>query len=503
MQPILPINQNRSSWRMSFIFISLAIVIGSAIGIFIAKFNNPIYILLGLVGLVAFIGTIASVEFGLLFLVFITYARVSDIAVHFHNAPSVAQAFIVLLILAILIRWVVFNEKPVGWQLPAILLGIYGLIGFASVAYAENTTEVIYKLSNYVKDAIIALVIVALMKRPPILRHVTWSLLTAGIFMGTLSVFQYITGTFTSNYGGFAQAEFMNIAGATNDYRLSGPIGDPNFYAQIMLVLVPIALERMLHEQKPVLKIIAGWAAVVSILTVVFTFSRGGFIGLMVALIIFAFLNPPRPVDVVFAIALGVGLLFFIPSSYYDRVLTLNSLLPGQNGEGINVRQDNAIQGRASQALTAWSMIKQYPLLGVGLNNFSSRYQEFSKEIGLAPSASARSLHNLYLEVATETGILGFSAFFMIIWLAVRSIINARRIFLETSNDDYANLTIGLAAGFGGYLMAAFFVHSAYPRQYYLLIGIVFSLPLIAEQLRAALNGNKAQGSIYYDDKRT
>jgi len=137
-------------------------------------------------------------------------------------------------------------------------------------------------------------------------------------------------------------------------------------------------------------------------------------------------------------------------------------------------------------------MIKEYPLLGVGWNNFSSRYQEFSKEIGLAPSASARSLHNLYLEVAAETGILGFSAFFMIIWLAVKSILNARKIFLEIPHEEYANLTVGLAAGFGGYLITAFFVHSAYPRQFYLLIGIIFALPLIAKQVQMEIKGSRA-----------
>lgn len=484
MQPTLPVPQKYSSWKTSFIFVSLALVLGSAVGIFIVRFDNPVFILLGLIGLVAFIGTIASVEVGFLFLVFITYARVSDVAVHFHNAPSVAQVFIALLMLVIFVRWVVFHEKPIGWQLPALLLAIYGLIGFSSVAYAEDAGLVVYKLSNYVKDAVIALLAVVLMRRPPILRHVVWSLLASGIFMGTLSVFQYFTGTFTNNYGGFAQSDFQNIVGSLNNYRVSGPIGDANFYSQIMLVLVPIALERMLHESKLILKIVAGWAAVACFLTVVFTFSRGGFLGLVAALLMFALLNPPRYLDIVVVVAMGVGLLFFVPTSYYDRMLTLDSLLPGQNGQGINVRSDRSFQGRASQVLTAWSMIKQYPLLGVGWNNSASRYQEFSKEIGLAPSASNRSLHSLYLEVAAETGILGFSSFFMLVWLAIRSIIVAWKTFVSTNSNEFVNITAGLAAGLCGYLTASFFVHSAYPRPFYLLIGIVFTLPLIAKQIQ-------------------
>jgi hypothetical protein len=103
---------------------------------------------------------------------------------------------------------------------------------------------------------------------------VIWTLLTIGLFLGALSVFQYVTGTFSANYGGFAKAEFHSIAGSTSGYRLTGPIGDANFYAQIMVVLIPIAIERMLHERKVFLKMLAALVGSAVYLTVIFTFSR-------------------------------------------------------------------------------------------------------------------------------------------------------------------------------------------------------------------------------------
>lgn len=69
--------------------------------------------------------------------------------------------------------------------------------------------------------------------------------------------------------------------------------------------------------------------------------------------------------------------------------------------------------------------------------------------------------------------------------------LNAWKIFRDELADDYANLTGGLAAGVGGDLMAAFFVHAAYPRQFYLLIGIVFALPIIAEKVKLDMNRKK------------
>lgn len=477
----------QSPGRTTLLYAALAIILGSSIGLSIAGLDNPFLILLLTGGLVVVVATVISVEVGLLLFVFLTYTRFSDNAIDFYNAPSVAKFFVGLLIIAILVRWAILGERPTGWQVPAIILVFYGLIGFFSLMYARNAESVINTLSNYVKDALIALVIVVLLKRAPTFRHVIWTLLAAGIFLGALSVFQYMTGTFDNSYGGFARAELRGIAGDERDYRLTGPIGDPNFFAQIMIVLIPIALERMMHESRVILKILAGIAGALSLLTMIFTYSRGGFVAAALALAIFFLVYPPRPLYLIIIIGLGIAVFSFIPSSYYDRILTLQGFLPDASGR-IDIRTDNSIQGRASQNLTAWNIFKQYPLVGIGLDNFEVRYPEFSKEIGLAPSASNKSLHNLYFEVATETGILGLSVFLLLIGLSIRSILYARSAFFDIPElHGYAHLATGLLIGFVGYLVAALFIHAAFPRYFYLLIGIAFSMPAVVQQAKNSL----------------
>lgn len=477
----------QSPRRLSLLYAALSVVIGSGIGLLITGTSNPFFIILAVGGLFVVVATVASVELGLLLFVFITYTRFSDIAIDLYNAPSVAKFFVGLLIVAVFIRWALLGERPEGWQVPAVLLGLYGLVGFLSLMYAKSSESVVHTLSNYAKDALITLVVVVLLKRAAAFRHVIWTLIAIGIFLGTLSVFQYLTGTFSNNYGGFANAEFAGIASGASGYRLTGPIGDPNFFAQIMIVLIPIAVERMLHERRLPLKILAGLAGALSILAVIFTFSRGGFLAVAVVLAVLFVIYPPRPLQLAVIIGLGIGMFSLIPSSYFDRVLTLRDLLPNQSG-AVDIRTDNSIQGRASQYLTAWVMFKENPLVGIGLNNFAFRYSEFNKEIGLAPSAGSRSVHNLYLEVLTETGILGLSIFSTMIGFAFRSILTARRKFSEAGHLDYAHLVTGLAIGFIGYLVAAFFIHAAFPRYLYLLLGVMFALPAIAEQVQKGYN---------------
>lgn len=469
--------------RTALIFAGLAIVIGSLVGYAVTEFNDPFFILLGVGGVLVVIATVASAEFGLLLFLFITYTRFSDLAIDLYNAPSVAKFFVGVLIVAIFIRWVLLNERPDDWQVPTVLLALYGFVGFLSLLYAQDSSRVLATLSDYVKDALIALVIVVLLKRGPAFRRVMWTLLTIGLFLGALSVFQYVTGTFSANYGGFAKAEFHNIAGSTSGYRLTGPIGDANFFGQIIVVLIPIAIERMLHERKVGLKILAALVGVLCTLTVIFTFSRGAFLAAVVGMAFLFLIYPPRALQLVVFIGLGIIMMTFIPSTYYDRILTLEDLIPNQSGK-IDVWSDTAIQGRANHLLTGWAMFRANPIFGIGLSNASTRYPEFSKEVGLAPSGSNRTLHNLYLEVMAETGIVGLTVFLALVWYAIRCAVIARRKFLEVAQSDYAHLATGLAVAFITYLVSALFIHAAFPRYFYLLLGIMYSLPAVAEHVR-------------------
>ena len=297
--------------------------------------------------------------------------------------------------------------------------------------------------------------------------------------MGTVSVYQYYTKTFSNDYGGFGQAEVMQIVGATNDYRISGVIGDPNFYAQIMVVLVPLALERFLHEKRILLRLVAGWALIVTALSVVFTFSRGGFLALVVVLFLFLLLYPPKPTRMPLFILAVIIVMSLVPLSYYDRILSINQLFTAPD---VGFRtNDLAIRGRASESLAAIEMFKDHPIFGVGLKNFPYLYLDYAKKIGLAPSSTQRSPHNLYLETAAETGTVGLFAFAIMIVVTFVTIKSARDRFRRAEMYDYANMVTGFGVALIGYLVAAIFIHAAFPRFFYLLIGIGLALDALAK----------------------
>jgi O-antigen ligase len=465
--------------RLFNIFFFLAVLVGAFSGVLVVMFGSPSYILIGLVAILVFAGAVFSVQFGLLAMVFIVYTRLSDVAVHAHNAPSVAKGFIGLLILAIFVRWAIFRETPTGWTKTALLLGFYGLIGFSSMLYAADSSRVLDALVYFVKDAIIAIVVVVLLQTGVSFRRVIWVLISVGIFLGTLSTYQYLTGSFTNDFWGFANARVMQILGQTNDYRIGGPIGDPNFFAQILVVIAPLALERFIHEKRMLRRLFALWALVVVFFSIMFTYSRGGFLSLAVTIILFFIVYPPRTYQIPIFILSLILVFSFAPQNYFERILSLDQFFGTTDSLRV---QDDALRSRATENLTAWEMVKSNPLLGVGLSNYSVVFAEYSKSLGVTIPDHEVAAHDLYLEVLAETGILGLSVFGLMIFLSLRAAFVARKAFINAHLSDYAGLVSSFAIGLTGYLVAATFIHGAYPRYFYLLIGISMSLEHVYKQ---------------------
>jgi O-antigen ligase len=96
-------------------------------------------------------------------------------------------------------------------------------------------------------------------------------------------------------------------------------------------------------------------------------------------------------------------------------------------------------------------------------------------KLGLDPRRTERSAHSLYLEVLAEQGIFGFLMFAFVLYSAFASLSKARRIFNKVSMNSYADLALAFQIGFVGYLTSALFIHGAYPRNLWLLIGVGFA----------------------------
>ena len=459
-----------SSFEWISLAIGIAAIAAGIVGALLAtRIHSASLYMLMLIGIVLLVATVWKIDWGLFTLIAITYARISDVAVHYYGAPSIAQPFIVFLALLIFLRWILLGVKPQGWLSSLAIISAYGLVIFLSLFYAGDALRAQEGLLAFMKDAIIVLILVMMVQSKESFRMAAWGFLAVGILLGTIAVVQYVTGSFSNDYWGLAESRYMNIVSGTEGYRIMGTYGDPNFFAQIMVVIIPLALNRLRYEKETIMKVLAGWALAASFLTVVFTFSRGGFLSLCAVVGLLVLLRKPPLIAVLSGILILTLLIPFLPSAYLERIQTILEYLPFT---GADVRTEVSLRGRMSEYGVALQMFMDHPIVGIGYENYAANYLNYSVRLGLDPRNTERSAHSLYLEVLAEQGILGFMMFAFVLYSAFSSLSKSNKIFKKIALEGDADLALAFVIGFFGYLVSAIFIHGAYPRNLWLLIGI-------------------------------
>ncbi|RPI32948.1 MAG: hypothetical protein EHM70_07520 [Chloroflexota bacterium] len=459
-------------------YILLGILLGGLAAAIPLGLFEDLRIIAALGAALAILAALVKLELGLMVLLFITYTRFSDVIIEFHGAPSVAKFYVGVLLFGLFLRWAAYGERPERLAQPLGLFTAYGLVGLGSIFFAVAPEETLLAASDFVKDAVIAITIVILVKRGATFRLAIWTLLAAGIFMGGIIAFQYFTGSFNNDFGGFAQAPILHIVEDVDSPRVSGPIGDPNFFAQIMLVLAPLALERLWNDRNLLLRVVAAAALILTSLAVILTFSRGGFLALAVALIAMLVYLRPRPAGLAITVLVLIIALQFVPPEYTSRLETLTELLPSSQ---TSTTTEPSFRGRTSELMVGWRMFTDHPVFGVGWGNFREYYLDYSRQIGLDPRLEQRNAHNLFLQVAAETGVVGLAIFLTIIAVSVVALYRGWRTLQRAGRTDLANMVAALGIGLAGYMLAGMFIHSAYPRFLWLLVGMAMAVPQVAD----------------------
>jgi O-antigen ligase len=460
----------------------LAVILGAAAGIYAGRTPGVLEATAIMTGILMVAAILVNLDVGLFVLVLLNYLRVSQLLIEYHNAPPIAFAFTALILVAVGIRWILTREAPRGWALSSIIIGLYGIAIFTSTFVAEEFSLAISATLGYLLDAGVAVTVMLIMQTERSFRSAIWALLTCGAILCTVNIFQYFTGTFENSYLGLAQAlNDAQIVGEYSGSRLGGPIGDPNYFAEALIVLVPIAFNQIWAERSLILKAISVYVLLACIITIMLTYSRGGFLSLAIVAVALLFYRSPRLGELLLIASIGIIVLSYLPSKYTERLKTIIDVVSGQ----IDPREEASFRGRESAMLSAWNMFKDYPFFGVGANNYPIRYPAYASQLGIiTTSTDVSSPHNLYLEIAAETGLFGLGTFFLVVGVMFNQIRKAMKTFENLKRPDLRDSTIGIALGLFGYFCAAMFIHGSYPRYLWLMIGIGLSVQIVANNMK-------------------
>src|SRR3990172_356964 len=188
-------------WLLSLAIILFALALGYVISL------DPDWLRIG------FEPTLIKHLLGLLVgvAVAITIFRWSEIGVRFHNLPSALQLLVLVLIIILIGRQLVLRGQRLVFDSLIVWLIIYGAVIFASSARAFNLQLADEDLFEHVKDLLIFFVIINFMASRLTLWRVVWTLMLIGAFLGTISVYQVLTSSYDSEFGGFGRIKLAQI----------------------------------------------------------------------------------------------------------------------------------------------------------------------------------------------------------------------------------------------------------------------------------------------------
>jgi len=316
-------------------------------------------------------------------------------------------------------------------------------------------------------------------------RGIVWALLLAGVGMAGISVFQTLTQSYANTYLGFGGIATEEAGNVIARYRVTGPFANPNAYAQVLVVLIPLAVDRLRYAGQ---RWLAAGSLLLILLAIVFTYSRGGLLAAATVTALALLQRRPRLSALLLVGVVAALLLQSLPARYIDRVSTLTSFL-STNPTGL--LNDPSFRGRVSETEVGWRMFADHPWVGVGLNNYPVYYQDYSADIGLDSRREARAPASLYVEVLAEQGLVGITFFGLLLGFVFREINRGVRGLEATGQLAAAGMLAAFRLGLAGYLISSLFKNSAYATTFWLLIAL--ALALAAAALRATLDGPDAR----------
>lgn len=330
--------------------------------------------------------------------------------------------------------------------------------------------SVVY-LQAFLPNLLYALVLLSLIADRDRLVAALWGIVAATTLLSTLTVLQVSLGLVNFNFFGLAQGDIDHIAGRVDAIRPTGPVRDPNYYSQILVPGMALALGLTLGSQTPRGRAGGLVMAIIILVAIMLTASRGGMLAAAVAAT--GLLLAYRKIKYLVVMLVPVLALLFSVPSYLDRVTSLvTSFTALASGQGAT---ETSVSGRLAEMAAAAILFAEHPLSGIGFGMFEGRYQDISANYDMMLRGEDRSAHSLYLETAAEQGVAGLAALLFLLGASLRSVQLAYRQAIRTNDPMLVNALRALTAAAAGLFVSAIFLHDAYAQHFWLVLALLFA----------------------------
>jgi O-antigen ligase len=348
-----------------------------------------------------------------------------------------------------------------------LLLGVWVI----SLLVADFKNPAQAKIIDMIKNIVIVISIIYTLQTPKYWKQAVWITILVTTLLAALGVYQVISGNFFQEFGGLAATWKQEVVDGVFQFRLSGPIHAPNFWAQFLVAVIPLAIYRVLDEKYILVKLFSAASALVIAYAALATYSRGGFLALIAVLFLITLERRARPSLILLVVAAAILIFALLPANFTERVQSLLTLAPGTSESSLY--QESSFRGRLAEVRAGLRMFAEHPILGVGAGNYPYNYQDYARKLNIETRTERREAHSIYIETLAETGLVGMSVFMLLFGSLLWKLIRVRKQMEHKGlYKSWITWIASIQMSITAYLISSIFLHGDYIRYLWILVAL-------------------------------
>ncbi len=233
---------------------------------------------------------------------------------------------------------------------------------------------------------------------------------------------------------------------------------NPNNFAELLVMLIPLDLALLLNARGWRGKLLALVSMAICVAAIGYTYGRSCWLGLVLAVLVFFALQNWRFIPLL--ILLGLCAVPLLPQTIYNRILTIGNT------------NDSSTQYRFAIFDATGKLLKDFWYRGVGLDP-DLVHRVFEQYPVMSNGAYPIHTHNNYLQMWCETGLFGLIAYLAVLCFQLKAGVKS---YFSSADQRVKTLLAASLGSFCGILLVSIAEYTwFYPRNMF-LFWVIFGI---------------------------
>ena len=346
------------------------------------------------------------------------FLLVATIPVQMELIPgiTVAKLLIPLIVAMTAFHFITHRVKMPNLAVwPVLSGGLFFLVSFISVSYAGNFPQAVEDLNQVITYVVFFYFTFLYVRTLKDVDKVFATLAITGFLEAVITIAQI---TFDLQFGGdWRTSSSADVEIGVTGFRADGTTAHPIFLAAYFQVVIPITIGYMLIAKSGVVRLLVLGCIILMLYAWWHTFSRSSVIAAVV-MILSCIAIYSRFGRWLVSIGIGVGIAwlslygFQLEELLEDFIATLEDYqIVSQAMAGVDLNPGlDSLRFRWESWVAGWYLFLDNPIMGVGLGQAVFEYMAYLPHWTQSASHPAQ-IHNIFVEVAAEQGVIVFLSF--------------------------------------------------------------------------------------------